>query len=805
MADSKNSVKVFIRIRPTASFASENLELQQNEKSITVHCKTDERRGYINNQVLDWKFSFDGILHNISQEEVYKKCSSNLVTKSLDGYNSTLFAYGETGAGKTFTMTGTKDFRHRGIIPRSLTQLYKEIKERTEQDITVRISYMQIYKDKMYDLLNSNDMSGSPRSGSYGGYSDQMTVTEDDNGYTYVKGLSCHLASTEEEALNLLFEGEANRIISNHQLNRYSSRSHCIFTVFIDSRSHTLSNTSYTLSKLNLVDLAGSERIGKTKAEGKTQEEALHINKSLTFLEQVIIALADHKRDHIPFRQSKLTHVLQDSLGGKCHTVMIGNIWGEKSQLEETLSTLRFGNRVMLVRNEPSVNTVYDPFKICKALEKEISDLHKELSMYDTLTNRRQISYEPLSETQVREIKSQVREFVDGQIQDIEIINIRQVKEVFEQFKTLVKKAEESKIEEQDKREVSMQEKAQTPSKGARGGKNETVNATITDDSILVGETDGQSFGVGVAPNSAKMHQPSSIVNSKKSKTRKVKPDSGGETKRSPTPPENTKTTQQQYDDTQRKSSAPAVQAATANRQPTSPTRPRTPPPKGEAFEQFKTERGERLNNVLTENKEILKSKKIEAKEVVNEINSMKKELDNCKEELDLKKRTQEDVEEEDAEIEGKKILDEEEYTLVKKISELKSKYRVQHEMLQNLRSDITYCEKIVNQCRQRLLTEFNAWYADCFMPSDEDRGDDRKSIDSIKGGKTARIIEDEQEKFERLQMEIMMENPESVPFYSAKLQTERKLLYTDGNKRRKPGDVVPKIRDKPPTSLTVK
>ena len=134
-------------------------------------------------------------------------------------------------------------------------------------------------------------------------------------------------------------QGETNRIISYHQLNRYSSRSHCIFTIFVNSRSKTISNTSYTLSKLNLVDLAGSERIGKTLSEGKTQEESVYINKSLTFLEQTIIALSDRRRDHVPYRQSKLTHVLKNSLGGRCQTVMIGNVWGEASQLEETVSS----------------------------------------------------------------------------------------------------------------------------------------------------------------------------------------------------------------------------------------------------------------------------------------------------------------------------------------------------------------------------------------------------------------------------------------------------------------------------------
>ena len=139
--------------------------------------------------------------------------------------------------------------------------------------------------------------------------------------------------------LKYFLQGESNRIISHHQLNKFSSRSHCIFSIFMELRSRTMSSEGYSLSKLNLVDLAGSERIGKTLAEGKAQEEAMHINKSLTFLEQAVIALADQKREHVPYRQSKLTHVLKDSIGGSCQTVMIGNIWGEFGQLEETVNT----------------------------------------------------------------------------------------------------------------------------------------------------------------------------------------------------------------------------------------------------------------------------------------------------------------------------------------------------------------------------------------------------------------------------------------------------------------------------------
>ena len=216
---------------------------------------------------------------------------------------------------------------------------------------SLRISYMEIYNETLTDLLAE-------------GPSQPLVISEEE-GATVVKGLTVRLANTEEEALNLLFEGETNRVIAEHALNYASSRSHCVFTVHIESRSRTQSSSNFTLSKLNFVDLAGSERLGKTMSEGLTKQEAMYINKSLTFLEQVmalrdcetdfcdsvfspkhclspqvIIAVADRNREHVPFRQSKLTHVLKDSIGGNCNTVMIANVWGEASQLEETVSNI---------------------------------------------------------------------------------------------------------------------------------------------------------------------------------------------------------------------------------------------------------------------------------------------------------------------------------------------------------------------------------------------------------------------------------------------------------------------------------
>lgn len=200
LQEGNGRVKVFARIRPTAKFAQDMIELLPDGKSINIRCKKDLRRGYINNQILDWKFHLDGVLHNTSQSDVFDECAEDIVTKALTGYNGTILAYGQTGAGKTFTMTGsTEKFQHRGIIPRAIQQIFREIREMREHSISVRISYLEIYNERMFDLLGS--LPGVPPTDP-----SLMAVTEDDDGYTRVKGLSVHQANSEEEALNLLFE-----------------------------------------------------------------------------------------------------------------------------------------------------------------------------------------------------------------------------------------------------------------------------------------------------------------------------------------------------------------------------------------------------------------------------------------------------------------------------------------------------------------------------------------------------------------------------------------------------------------------
>uniref|UniRef100_A0A8C9XSA3 Kinesin-like protein n=1 Tax=Sander lucioperca TaxID=283035 RepID=A0A8C9XSA3_SANLU len=382
-------------------------------------------------QLSSWSFQLAGILQDVSQEELYARVCRRVVLGALDGYNGTLMCFGQTGAGKTYTMTGsTESYKQRGIIPRALQEVFQEMAKRTDYAFSVHLSYLEIYNEILVDLLSSlQDLPQlSPRG---------MVVVEEPGRGVFIRGLSLHPVHSEEEALNLLFEGEMNRIIGSHALNRNSSRSHCIFTVHIESRSRTLSVAKYVTSKLNLVDLAGSERLGKTGSEGQMFKEAMYINKSLSFLEQAILALADRRRDHVPFRQSKLTHALKDSLGGNCNTVLVANIYGEAAQIEETLSTLRFASRMMCVRTNPAVNEHMDPAQI-KKLQKDVHMLKEELSFYNTLVNRPRVMYEPLSEAQLAEIHSQVQRYLKGSLEEISIISIRQVQAVFAQFKLAV-------------------------------------------------------------------------------------------------------------------------------------------------------------------------------------------------------------------------------------------------------------------------------------------------------------------------------------------------------------------------------
>lgn len=445
LEDKEHNIRVLIRTRPTPNFSTKNINLDSIENMVSIHVPKTVEKGLINSQKESWTFKFDKILHNISQDDMFEYSARQIIEKSVEGQNGTVFAYGQTGSGKTFTMSGTSNnYSYRGLIPRAITGLFQEIGKKPDLDCTVKVSYLEIYNETFYDLLSTTP--------SYLQKGD-ISLLEDYKGNLNIKGLSIIQVNNEEEAFNLFFEGDSNKTISLHHLNKESSRSHCIFTMYLEIKSRIESSEKVKLSKINFVDLAGSERVKNSGSTGITLKEANYINKSLTFLEQVVISLTEKSKsykkvnklpsikgnsgEHIPYRQSKLTHLLKDSIGGNCNTIMICTIIPEESHLHETLSSLYFAKRMMYVENEVSVNTQLDIHKQLKNYARENKQLKQELAMFSTLNNRGRINYEPYTPEEQYSQNEIAKKFLTGKDEDLEFESIRQAKELFNQCRIL--------------------------------------------------------------------------------------------------------------------------------------------------------------------------------------------------------------------------------------------------------------------------------------------------------------------------------------------------------------------------------
>ena len=283
-------IQVYLRIRPSANsltyFQRDEIDL----KCISVKVPKNED-AIVNNSRTGYNFSFSGILDDkASQRDVFRTVGIPAIQNALAGYNSTIFAYGQTGSGKTFTVTGGPErYDDRGIIPRAIAHLFKTIKDDEQKGISYScfITYLEIYNQSGYDLLMENNHSSNSSSEE----SKRVTMLEDEYGDFHFKNLSMHKVSSEEDALNLLFLGDTNRVIAATEMNQNSTRSHCIFTIVLEKR--TAGADIVTRSKLNIVDLAGSERVSRTSSTGQTLREAKYINSSLFFLEMVIVALQE--------------------------------------------------------------------------------------------------------------------------------------------------------------------------------------------------------------------------------------------------------------------------------------------------------------------------------------------------------------------------------------------------------------------------------------------------------------------------------------------------------------------------------
>ncbi|CAK9301838.1 unnamed protein product [Gordionus sp. m RMFG-2023] len=376
------NVKVVVRCRPLTEREkiekfNEVLELNEDNGSITIKSNNDIKT-----------FTFDKIFGPSSEQEViYNMVASPLVESVIEGYNGTILAYGQTGTGKTYTMEGYNS--NFGIIPNSFSHIFDYIyNSGVNKNFLVRVSYLEIYNEEVRDLLNKDDK--------------KLEVVERPEIGVYVKNLLSFPVNSAEEMRKLMNLGNKIRAVGATNMNEHSSRSHAIFTVTIEcsNSSNLLPNVNNTnpeisldsqliassnhvrMGKLHLVDLAGSERLAKSKAHlfGGNQrlKEASKINFSLSCLGNVVSALSGASIQHVPYRNSKLTHILKDSLGGNAKTVMIANIGPADYNYEETLSTLRYANRVKSIKNKAVINE--DPKDaMLRKYQKDIEELKRML------------------------------------------------------------------------------------------------------------------------------------------------------------------------------------------------------------------------------------------------------------------------------------------------------------------------------------------------------------------------------------------------------------------------------------------
>ncbi|KAG3275868.1 centromere protein E [Ictidomys tridecemlineatus] len=394
----EGAVAVCVRVRPLSSREEELGEATQ------VYWKTDNNAIY---QVDGSKsFNFDRVFHSSeTTKNVYEEIAVPIIDSAIQGYNGTIFAYGQTASGKTHTMMGSEDCL--GVIPRAIHDIFQKIKKFPEREFLLRVSYMEIYNEIITDLL-CNTQKMKP-----------LIIREDINRNVYVADLTEEVVYTSEMALQWITKGEKNRHYGITKMNQRSSRSHTIFRMILESREKGEPSNcegSIKVSHLNLVDLAGSERAAQTGAEGVRLKEGCNINRSLFILGQVIKKLSDGQiGGFINYRDSKLTRILQNSLGGNAKTRIICTI--TPVSFDETLSTLQFASTAKYMKNTPYVNEVSSDEALLKRYRKEIVDLKKQLEEVSIKTRAQEMEKDQLA--QLLDEKDLLQKVQDEKIQNL--------------------------------------------------------------------------------------------------------------------------------------------------------------------------------------------------------------------------------------------------------------------------------------------------------------------------------------------------------------------------------------------------
>jgi kinesin family protein 11 len=378
------NVQVLLRCRP---FSDD--ELRSNAPQVLT-CNDLQREVAVSQNIagkhIDRVFTFDKVFGpSAQQKDLYDQAVVPIVNEVLEGFNCTIFAYGQTGTGKTYTMEGecrrSKSApcgglpAEAGVIPRAVKQIFDTL-EGQQAEYSVKVTFLELYNEEITDLLAPEDLS---RVAAEEKQKKPLPLMEDGKGGVLVRGLEEEIVTSANEIFTLLERGSSKRRTAETFLNKQSSRSHSLFSITIHIKEATPEGEELIkCGKLNLVDLAGSENISRSGARDGRAREAGEINKSLLTLGRVISALVEHL-GHVPYRDSKLTRLLRDSLGGRTKTCIIATVSPAVHCLEETLSTLDYAHRAKNIRNKPEVNQKMMKSTLIKDLYGEIERLKAEV------------------------------------------------------------------------------------------------------------------------------------------------------------------------------------------------------------------------------------------------------------------------------------------------------------------------------------------------------------------------------------------------------------------------------------------
>lgn len=384
------NIRVAVRIKPLEGKEKELPFIVENN-SISIKMEKVEN-----------KYIFDNVFLNSSQLEIFDKIAKNAVEWVTQGYNSTIFTYGCSGSGKTYTLFGENENKgdnmvdkgdkgdKEGIIPRSCKLLFDTINSNDKvTGAIMKCSFLEIYREQLRDLINGKNDEKKPK------------LRYDIQGKVFVQDITEKYVSSSDEIMSVIKEGALQRASASTNLNNNSSRSHAVLTLFL---KQTFVDGIELSSKLNLVDLAGSENVMKSEVQGINLLESQNINKSLSCLGNVIYALTEKGRDHIPYRDSKLTQLLSDSLGGNSKTIIVATISPSINNLSETVNTLKFGKRAKEIKNIPVVNrneSVAVLLTQIESLKSNISVLEAKCKEYETIHEKIVTNPEPNTEKTV--------------------------------------------------------------------------------------------------------------------------------------------------------------------------------------------------------------------------------------------------------------------------------------------------------------------------------------------------------------------------------------------------------------------